>query len=172
MGDGMDILKTAIDWTKAEMFSSAFFILFGVVFLVASFGFWQLGKTDMSRAYVIPTLVAGALLLIIGVVIFLPSMSRVTSFETAFNNDAAAFIQTEIARADRVLNEYRIAVYMVIPLIVVVSALLLIFLQGPIWRASLVTVIAMMGVIFMIDTNANARLEIYRGQLSEAGDAL
>ncbi|MGP6086327.1 hypothetical protein [Antarctobacter jejuensis] len=62
----MDILKTATDWAKAEVFSSSFFILFGAAFLVASFGFWHMGKTDMAKAYVIPTLVAGGLLLILG----------------------------------------------------------------------------------------------------------
>jgi hypothetical protein len=68
----MDILKTATDWAKAEVFSIAFFILFGIGFVAAGIGFWQLGKTDLARAYIIPTLVAGALLLIIGFGLFLP----------------------------------------------------------------------------------------------------
>lgn len=62
----MDILKMATDWAKGEIFSSAFFIIAGVLFVAASIGFWQLGKTDMAKAYIIPTLVAGALLMIIG----------------------------------------------------------------------------------------------------------
>lgn len=33
------ILKTAMDWTKAEMFSSIFFALFGALFLVGSASF-------------------------------------------------------------------------------------------------------------------------------------
>ena len=41
----MEILKTATDWAKTEVFSSAFFIIFGVVFVLASIGFWQMGKT-------------------------------------------------------------------------------------------------------------------------------
>ncbi|WP_222435302.1 hypothetical protein [Puniceibacterium confluentis] len=60
----MDIVKTATDWTRAEMLSSSFFILFGLSFLLASFGFWQLGRTDIARAYVVPMLVAGTLILI------------------------------------------------------------------------------------------------------------
>ncbi len=62
----MDILKAATNWAKDELFSTPFFILFGVVFLVASLGFWQLGKTDLARAYIIPTLVAGLMLMTIG----------------------------------------------------------------------------------------------------------
>ena len=66
----MDILKTAIEWAKAEVFSATFFILFGVMFVSATVGFWQLGKTDIAKAFVFPTLVAGVLLLTIGLGLF------------------------------------------------------------------------------------------------------
>lgn len=165
--DVMDIVKASVEWTKAEAFSSAFFILFGVAFLVASLGFWQLGKTEVARAYTIPTLVAGVLLLIIGVGIFFPSLARITSFPAAYENDAVAFIAGEVARSDTILGQYKLAVYRIIPLIVLVCAALIIFFEGPIWRASFVTTIAMMGAIMLIDTNANARLEIYRAKLAQ-----
>ena len=45
----MEILKTATDWAKAEVFSTTFFILFGIGFVAASIGFWQLGKTDLAK---------------------------------------------------------------------------------------------------------------------------
>ena len=83
----MDILKTAIDWTRAEMASSAVFVLFGLVFIASSIGFWQLGKTDVAKAYVVPTLIAGTLLLILGSGLLLQSYGRVTSFAEAFNAD-------------------------------------------------------------------------------------
>jgi predicted membrane channel-forming protein YqfA (hemolysin III family) len=168
----MDIVKTATDWTRAEMLSSAFFILFGLSFLLASLGFWQLGRTDMARAFVVPMLVAGTLILIIGVGLFLPSQARLTSFPAAYAIDSASFIAEEIARADRVMNEYRIAVFRVIPLIIAACALAILYFETPHWRASLVTTIAMMAVILVIDTNANARLEDYREQLALAGKSL
>lgn len=161
----MDILKTATNWTKAVMFSSAFLILFGAFSLFASLGFWQLGKTDVAKAYIIPTLVAGVLLLILGVGLFISSQARATSFPASYDSNAADFIVSEIARADRVLNEYRIAVFGVIPLTVAVCALLFPFFKSPIWQASLITTIAMMAVILVIDTNASARLEAYKEQL-------
>lgn len=164
----MDIVKTATDWTRAEMLSSAFFILFGLSFLMASLGFWQMGKTDMARAYVVPMLVAGTLILIIGLGLFFPSQARLASFPEAYATDATGFIGEEIARADRVLNEYRIAVFRVIPLIIAACALAIPFFDAPIWRTSLITTIAMMAVILVIDTNANARLEGYREQLALA----
>lgn len=164
----MDILKTAIDWTKAEMFSSAFFILFGLVFLSASIGFWQIGKTEVAKAFIIPTLIAGGLLLIIGLGIFIQSFDRVTSFVDAYNSNATAFVASEIERAKKVLNDYRIAVFRVIPIIVTCCAVLILFLDTPIWRASLITIIAMMSTIMIIDTNANARLENYQSDMKGA----
>lgn len=164
----MDIVKTATDWTRAEILSVAFFILFGLSFLLASLGFWQLGRIDMARAYVVPMLVAGTLILIIGLGLFFPSQARLRSFPAAYATDAAGFIAEEIARADRVLNEYRIAVFKVIPLVVAVCALAIPFFEAPIWRASLITTVAMMAVILVVGTNANARLEGYREQLALA----
>ncbi len=46
----MDILKIALDWAKAELVSTSFFMIVGIVFILTSFGFWQYGKTDLARA--------------------------------------------------------------------------------------------------------------------------
>ncbi len=166
----MEILKTATDWAKAEVFSTQFFILFGLVFVLASIGFWQLGKSDMAKAYIIPTLVAGALLLIIGFGLFFTNKSRVTQFEEAYNKDASAFVESEIARAERTLNEYRTIVFKAIPLIIATCALLIIFLHAPVWRASMITVIAMMVVILLVDGTAYARIQAYYAELISVGN--
>ena len=81
----MEILKIATDWAKAEVFSSTFFIFFGVIFVLASIGFWQLGKTEIARAYLFPALIAGTLLLAIGLGIFFTNKTRTTSFAKAYN---------------------------------------------------------------------------------------
>ena len=114
----MDILKASTAWVKAELFSTPFFILFGVLFMVASIGFWQLGKTEKARAYIIPTLVAGALLLTIGCGLFFTNKSRITQFETAYNRDVSAFVKSELVRAEATLKEYQTIVFKVIPLII------------------------------------------------------
>ena len=76
------------------MFSTRFFILFAIGFLIASVGFWQLGKTDLAKVYIIPTLVAGILLLIIGSGLNHTNIQRVKQFERDFNTDASAFYQS------------------------------------------------------------------------------
>jgi len=161
----MEILKTATEWTKAEVFSTAFFILFGIVFVAASIGFWQLGKTDLAKAYIIPTLVAGALLLIVGFGLFFTNISRISSFEADYNKDASAFVKSEIVRVDNTLNEYKTVVFKVVPLLIAAAALLIIFINTPTWRAISITTIAMLIVILLIDGMAHARIETYKEQL-------
>lgn len=166
----MDILKTATDWAKAEIFSTSFFIVFAIVFIIACIGFWQLGKTDMARAYIIPTLVAGILLLIIGVGLVYTNVTRVSQFETAYTSDATTFVETEMERVDRTLQEYRTIVFKAIPIIIIVAALIIVFVEKPIWRASAITTIAMMAVILLIDGTAKSRIEAYNEQLEQVAD--
>ncbi|MEL6660203.1 MAG: hypothetical protein AAFP77_13650 [Bacteroidota bacterium] len=161
----MELLKTATDWAKAEVFSSQFFIIFGVLFMLASVGFWQMGKTELAKAFVIPTLVAGVLLLVIGIGLVYSNKSRIATFPTAHESDASAFLQSEISRTEHTMAEYQTVVFKVIPLIIVVAALLFLFVDKPTWRAISSTTIAMMVVILLVDTNANARLEGYNQQL-------
>ena len=160
-------MKASTDWAKAELFSTPFFILFGLIFLAASVGFWHLGKTDMARAYIIPTLVAGVLLVIIGTGLFLTNKSRIGQFETAYRDDAISFVQAELERAENTQKEYQTIVFTAIPLIIAACALVLLFVDKPIWRASMITSIAMLVVILFVDGTAQARIAAYQEQLVE-----
>jgi len=161
----MDILKASTDWAKAELFSTPFFILFGMVFITASFGFWQLGKTELAKAYIIPTLVAGSLLMIIGIGLFFTNKSRITQFERDYKTDSSAFVASELGRTESTLKEYKNIVFTAIPLIIAVCALVIFFVNAPIWRASMITTIAMLVVILLIDGTAYARIDAYQNQL-------
>lgn len=96
----MELLKLATEWAKAEVFSTRFFIFFAIGFLIASIGFWQLGKTDLAKAYIIPTLIAGILLLIIGSGLNYTNIQRVKQFEMDFNTDAPGFYKSEVQRTE------------------------------------------------------------------------
>ena len=97
--------------------------------------------------------------------------ARLTSFQTADTTDAAGFVAEEIARADRASNEYRLGVFRIIPLTTAVCALAIPCFESPLGRAGLITTIAMMADIPVIDTNANARSEAYRGKRALAGNS-
>ena len=160
----MELLKLATEWAKAEVFSTRFFIFFAILFLFASIGFWQLGKTDLAKAYIIPTLVAGLLLLIIGSGLNYTNIQRVKQFEKDFKTDASAFYQSEIERSESTLKEYNV-VFKVIPILIIVAALLILFINTPTWRAIGITTIAMLIVILLIDGTAHSRIEAYHKEL-------
>lgn len=160
----MEILKLATDWAKAEVFSTRFFIFFAILFLIASIGFWQLGKTDLAKAYIIPTLVGGLLLMTIGLGLFFTNKSRITQFENAFNTDAPAFFQSEIKRSESTLKEYTV-VFKVIPILIIVAALLILFINTPNWRAISITTIAMLIIILLVDGTAHSRIEAYHKEM-------
>jgi len=161
----MDTLKLATDWAKSEVFSSSFFILFGLLFVIASTGFWQIGKTDIAKAYIIPTSLSGVLLLIIGFGLLYTNVARITEFETAYKSDSTVFFASEIKRSQATLNEYKVIVFTTIPLIIAACALTLTVTIAPTWRAYMITTIAMMIVILLVDGTAHARIEAYCNQL-------
>lgn len=164
----MDILKASTDWAKAELVSTPFFVLAGLVFLTMSLGFWQLGKTNLTKAYILPTLVAGTLLVIIGLGLFFTNKARITQFETAYQENVVAFVDTELVRVKATIKEYSNVVFSGIPIIIVICAVILHFESTPGWRASMITSIAMLSVILLIDGLAHARIVEYNEQLQKA----
>ncbi len=160
----MELLKLATEWAKAEVFSTRFFILFAFGFLIISLGFWQLGKTDLAKAYIIPTLVVGILLLIIGSGLNYTNIQRIKQFEKDFNTDASAFYQSEIERSESTLKEYSV-VFKVIPILIIIAALLILFVNTPTWRAISITTIAILTVILLVDGTAHSRIESYHKEL-------
>ncbi len=162
----MDILKTATDWAKAEVFSSSFFILFGMLFLCGSIGFWQLGKTELAKAFQYPLLVTGALLLIIGIGLVYSNSSRLSSFPTQYEENASAFYASEMERVQSTSDGFK-NVFRVIPMIIIVAGFLILFVDKPLWRAIGISTIAMMMIIMLIDTNSEARIVDYGQKLKQ-----
>jgi hypothetical protein len=161
----MDILKTATDWARAEMFSTAFFIIAGVLFAMLSFGLWQLGKTDLAKAYIIPILVAGAMLLTIGLGLFFTNKARVSKFTNDYHKDVSAFVKSENERVDATLKEYETQVFKIIPVLIIIAALVFLFISTPLWRAISITTIALLIVILFIDGMAHSRMKAYKEKL-------
>lgn len=168
----MDILKAATDWAKDELISTPFFILAGAVFLMCSLGFWQVGKTDLARSYIIPTLVAGSLLVIIGLGLFLTNKARIDQFKIDYTENSTAFIDSELARTDATLKEYKNVVFTGIPVIICICVFILMFVNGPVWRSSMITTIAMLSMILLIDGLAHARIYEYHQLLEKAQEEI
>ena len=115
----MDILKISMEWARDEILSSKFFILFGLLFLFGALVFWQMGKTELAKAFIHPLLVSGTLLFIIGVGLLYSNTSRIHSFEKDHQVSTENFVSAEIARADKTMAEFELKVFKVIILILV-----------------------------------------------------
>ena len=160
----MDILKLSIDWAKAEVFSAKISLLLSLLFFLAALGFWQLGKTAMAKAFVWPMLVAGVLIAAVSAGLYFANKPRVTQFETAYNTDAKAFVQTETERTAKSQNDLAL-VFKVLPLIIIAAALLIMLANTPLWRAIGITTIALMTILMFLDSNTDARNTVYHQHL-------
>ncbi len=163
----MNILKTSIEWAKDEIFSSWIFILFGLLFVIASIGFWQLGKTEIAKAFIFPMLIAGTLLLVAGSGFYLSNKSRLVNFETAYQTNPITFVNSEIERAEKTMREYEKIAFKVFPIIIGIAALMLVFINSSTWRAIIMTILGVLMVIILIDSHAHARLKAYHKQLQQ-----
>ena len=160
----MDILKVSTDWAKAEVFSAKIILLLSLLFFLGAFGFWQLGKTPMAKAFVWPMLVSGVLIIAVSAGLYFANKPRITQFETAYNTDAKAFVQTETKRTAKSQHDLAL-VFKILPLIIIAAALLIMFVNIPIWRSIGITTIALMTVLMFIDSNTNARNTAYHQTL-------
>ena len=96
---------------------------------------------------------------------FFTNKSRLTQFEKAYETNASVFVASEVERAERTLKEYKTVVFTAIPIIIAVCALVLLVVNTPNWRASMITTIATLVVILLIDGTAYSRIEAYHKQL-------
>ena len=130
------------------------------------YGFWQLGKTELAKAYIVPTMIAGVLLIIIGIGLFYTNKVRITQFQSEFQDDQYLFVQTELERVNNTLNEYDLIVFTIIPIMIMICSVGLVFINQPSWRASLIISIAMLIIILLIDGTAQSRIVIYQKKLT------
>lgn len=163
----MEILNLATDWATAEATASAFFIVFGVLFIIASIGFWRLGKTKMARAYRFPMLIAGLLLILLGGALFDMYYSAIDGLTNKYNNDPNTFVEKEIARTTSAIEQYKMDLYGVFPIILMVASLLTIIIKRNIWRAIFITLIAISTIILLVDSHAISLLEGYHADLKQ-----
>ena len=73
----MDILKLSTDWAKAELFSARIVGLFSIIVLLSAAGFAYWGKTTMAKAFVIPVVVSGVLLITVGIGLYAANKPRI-----------------------------------------------------------------------------------------------
>ncbi|MGU3373970.1 hypothetical protein [Chryseobacterium sp. M5A1_1a] len=160
----MDILKLSIEWAKAELFSAKIIWLFSLIILLSAGGFALWGKTAMAKAFVIPLIVSGILLIVVSIGLYTASQPRITQFAIAYKNDAGGFVEKEIERTTKSDGDFKV-VFKALPAIAIVAAIFLILFSTPNWRAISITVILLVTFLMLVDSNTAARNAAYREQL-------
>lgn len=161
----MELLNAAIHWAKAEITSSIFFILFGLVYLVAAIACWKFGNTPLFKALIIPMLIAGGLLLGAGVSFYLGNKSKLSSFEIDYITNPSAFIKSEITSTAQTIKTYENVALKVFPLIILTATFIVIFISIPLVRAICIAIIAFLSVLVLLDSQALKRIKTYHQQL-------
>ncbi len=168
----MEIITAANNWAKAEIISSIFFMLFGIVYLLIAIYIRQLGTTPLTKALIIPLMVAGGLLFLAGISFYLSNKSKLASFEKKYNADPAAMLQAEMATTTKTIKTYENVAIKVFPALIVIAALLAILVSDPMVRAICISVIAFLFVLVLLDSQALKRMKTYHQQIELAQENL
>jgi hypothetical protein len=161
----MDILKLSTDWAKSEIFSSKIVLLFSLIELSAALGFWYLGRTPMAKSFTWPFFIAGLFLALVGAGLFFANNPRIDRFEQEYRINPNAFAQSEIQRTEKSKGELAL-VFRIIPAIIIVAAAVILVVPGGAWRAIAITVIANAVFLMIVDSNTEARNNIYHYEIS------
>ena len=119
----------------------------------------------MARAYIFPTLIGGALLVLLGGALFDLYYSSIEGLTIKYNSDPGAFLEKEITRTNGSIAQYKRDLYGVFPIVALIASLLIIFIKRPIWRAIFITLIALSTILLLVDSQAIATLEAYNEKL-------
>jgi hypothetical protein len=161
----MDILKLSTDWAKSEVFSSKVVWLFSLIELSAALGFWYLGRTPMAKSFIWPLSIAGLFLAFVGAGLFFANNPRIDRFEQEYHLNPNAFVQSEIQRTEKSKDEMSL-VFRIIPIIIILSAIVILVVPGAISRAIAVTVILNAAFLMTVDSNTEARNNNYHYEIS------
>ena len=160
----MEVLKISIDWVKSELLSAKIVWLFSFLTLITSLGFATLGKTTTAKAFVLPLIISAAILFVIGVGLYAANKPRIKQFEYEYSKNPKEFIDAEIKRTSKSDNDFSI-VFIVLPLIIITSAIL--FITFPSIKSRVINTTIILTVVFLmiVDSNTSARNAKYREDL-------
>ena len=161
----MDVLKLSTDWARAEVFSAKIVWIISGITITAAIGFWYWGRTVMARAFIWPLLVAGIFLAAVGAGLYFANNPRISRFEAEYRRDPTAFLQEEIQRTAESGREM-VLVFKILPAIIIFAAAGILLLPPNLWRAIAVTTIITAAFLMIVDSNTQARNNIYNSQLS------
>ena len=96
----MNFLQHTLDWYNGEAFEASLIGIFGVIVLIVALLFWKLGFTPNAKYLVIPLVVFGLLLSIMGTIGFISNKNKLTELKRTEIINEIEFIQSEAERVE------------------------------------------------------------------------
>lgn len=167
----MDIVSSAKNWAKAEIKSSFFFMLFGIGYLFIAIFVKQMENSPLAISLFIPLMIAGGLLLLAGISFYFSYKSKLINFEKNYKANPLTFLLAEIESTAKTIKTYQNVALKVFPVIILIATLIALFISLPIVRAICIGVIAFLGVLVILDSQALKRMKTYHQHLRVANEA-
>ncbi len=160
----MEFIEHAVAWCRGEIFEGRMLALFGAVVVGLAVVFWRFGTTPSARAMVVPLLVVGALALAVGISMNFSNQARIPSYEAAYAENAAAFVQSERERTEAFIKWYPITMVS-FSVITIIGLAVFLWKPTPLGRAiGLATVLLGLAVLFL-DHFSEERADGYHTQI-------
>ena len=160
----MEFIEHTIAWCRGEIFEGRMLALFGAFVAVVALAFWRFGSTPSARAMFVPLLLVGGLALAVGLSMSFNNQARIRTYQAAYADDPAAFIQAERERTEAFIWWYPYTMYSFSAVILIGCAVFL-WKPTPLGRAiGLATLTLGLAVLFL-DHFSEERAAGYHAQI-------
>ena len=148
------------DWIKGELFEGKLIIVFGLVTCICAILFSKMGTTPNAKAMLFPLLIAGILFIAIGGGMLYSNPKRLVEFRKTYQENPAAFVQSEKDRVEVFTKWYPITRYIFAGL-GVLGIVLFLFWDKPIGRAIGIALLLMTIATYVVDHFSEERAATY-----------
>jgi glycerol uptake facilitator-like aquaporin len=156
----MEFLQHTLNWVKGELFEGKIIAIVSFAILLSSFVFWKFGITPNAKAIVIPLLVVGIIAASVGVLMVFSNQKRLVAFQSNYEENPTAFIQSEKERVEDFQYMYKTALIATVVFLVV--ALCLLWFTKSQYLHALAIALMLFGLsLQMIDYFSKERAKVY-----------
>jgi len=160
----MDFINHLQAYFSSEKNLGLFLIPLGIIFIAFAVYLWYAHKSPLGYGMLIPILLVGILGIGMGIGLVYQSQQRLNKFPQSYQTDKNAFIERELPRMEKVLQNFP-HLKMAWIIIIVIGLILICFVKKD-WLSGLSMALILICAIFLIiDTFAEIRAEIYTEQI-------
>ena len=148
----MEFIEHTVAWCRGEIFEGRLLALFGAVVVAVSLAFWRFGSTPSARA------------LAVGISMSFNNQARIGTYQAAFAENPAAFVQSERARTEAFIKWYPYTMY-TFSVITILGLAVYLWRPTPLGRALGLTSLVLGLAVLFLDHFSEERAAVYHSQI-------